>query len=147
MQRTHATHRPSRPLNRSAAQPLSRSAAQPLSHSTAQPVPLPFLSLPPQIERAVNEWNFKYLKLDFLHSPIVAHNTVRHDPTLTRAEIFARFMASIRKAAGPDVFILGCGLPVGPGLGWVDAARVSADAGESWGPVLNDKWNIPGTYR
>ena len=88
----------------------------------------------------------RYLKLDFLHSPIVAHNTVRYDPTLTRADIFARFMASIRKAAGPDVFILGCGLPVGPGLGWVDAARVSADAGESWGPVLNDKWNIPGGY-
>ena len=50
----------------------------------------------------------------------------------------------MRRAAGPGVFLLGCGLPVGPGVGTVHAARVSADAGPQWLPMANDKHNIPG---
>ena len=92
---------------------------------------------------AVEEWGFDYLKLDFLHSPLVAPAD-RHDKTRTRAQVFAAFMDGVREAAGRSTFILGCGLPMGPGLGTVNAARVSADAGPSWGPNLNDKHNIPG---
>ncbi|CAM9123372.1 unnamed protein product, partial [Heterosigma akashiwo] len=36
---------------------------------------------------------------------------------------------------------------IGSGLGWVDANRVSSDAGLSWAPELplppSDKWNLP----
>jgi len=95
------------------------------------------------IRAAVQVWGFRYLKLDFLHSSLVAP-AKRFNPLLTRAEVFAGFMDTIRGAAGPSVFILGCGLPVGPGVGQVQAARVSADAGPQWLPNLNDKHNIPG---
>ena len=53
-------------------------------------------------------------------------------------------MEAIRDAAGPKTYILGCGIPIGPGIGTVNAARISADAGPAWAPNMNDKHNIPG---
>ena len=38
------------------------------------------------VRRAVDEWGFDYLKLDFLHSPLVAPAD-RHDKTRTRAQV------------------------------------------------------------
>lgn len=57
------------------------------------------------------------MKLDFLHSPGV--EAERFDPSYTRAEALALFLDAVKTAAGPGVFILGCGLPMGPGLGQV----------------------------
>ena len=65
----------------------------------------------------MHKWGFKYLKLDFLHSPGV--EAQRYDPSYTRAEVLALFLSTVKKAAGPGVYILGCGLPVGPGIGQV----------------------------
>ena len=56
-------------------------------------------------------------------------------------------MKLISDTVGPDVFILGCGSPLGSLIGHVDANRVSADAGLSWYPPFPlpfwDKWNLP----
>lgn len=92
---------------------------------------------------AAKQWGFTYLKLDFLHSPLV-EPARRYDTSLTRAQVYHRFLRELRDAVGADVYLLGCGLPVGPGVGFFDAARVSADAGTQWMPMLNDKTNIPG---
>ncbi len=78
----------------------------------------------------VNEWGYDYLKLDFLHNG--ATNGIRYDPEATRAQAFRRGLQAIRDAAGPETYILGCGIPIALGLGIVNAMRVSGDTGPEW---------------
>ena len=46
-----------------------------------------------------------HLRCDFLH--LASLPGKRHDPRCSRAEALTRLMAAVRRAAGPDVFILG----------------------------------------
>lgn len=65
-----------------------------------------------------------YLKLDFTYAGAVAGR--RH----TGASPVAAYRAGlelVREAAGDDCFLLGCGAPVLPSVGVVDAMRVSPD--------------------
>lgn len=83
----------------------------------------------------MHEWGFKYLKLDFLHSPGV--EAQRFDLSFTRAEALALFLDTVKAAAGPGVFILGCGLPMGPGLGQVGGgASFYTSRALSWGTCV-----------
>jgi len=95
------------------------------------------------LDVVVHEWGFKYLKLDFLYAAVLG-GSVRQDYSITRAKAMYNALKLIRDTAGDDVFILGCGCPLGSSIGLVDANRVSADSGPSWFPeLLPDKWNIP----
>ncbi|MCJ7659744.1 MAG: alpha-galactosidase [Anaerolineales bacterium] len=82
------------------------------------------------IHTAVHEWGFPYLKLDFLYAATLQGRY--RDPTLTRAQILRLGLEHIRKSAGKDVFILGCGCPLGPAIGLVDAMRIGADVDRRW---------------
>ena len=86
---------------------------------------------------AVHEWGFGYLKLDFLHTAAMPGGQ-RHDPNVTRAEVLWRLMAAVRDEVGEEVFILGCGAPLGPCIAHVDGMRVSADAAPHWLPRVAD---------
>ena len=86
---------------------------------------------------ATREWGFEYLKLDFLHAAAMPGG-VRHNPSTSRAELLGLLMAAIRAEVGEHVFILGCGAPLGPCIGHVDAMRVSADAAPHWYPRVSD---------
>eukprot|EP00930_Biecheleria_cincta_P079767 TRINITY_DN6769_c0_g1_i1.p1 TRINITY_DN6769_c0_g1~~TRINITY_DN6769_c0_g1_i1.p1 ORF type:complete len:886 (-),score=154.22 TRINITY_DN6769_c0_g1_i1:250-2907(-) len=81
----------------------------------------------------VHNWGFSYLKCDFLHCAAMP-GAKRHDPSISRAAALGKLVETIRKAAGPDTFILACGAPLGPCIGHVDAVRVSADTAEHWLP-------------
>jgi len=87
------------------------------------------------VRTAAKEWGYPYLKLDFLYA--AALPAVHHDPTLTRAQIMRRGMEALREAMGPDVTLLGCGAPLGPSLGLVDAMRIGADVSGDWAPSFN----------
>lgn len=100
------------------------------------------------IRTVVHDWGFKYIKLDFIYAAALAGSQQSFsDRTVTRAQAIQLGFKTIRQAAGEDVFILGCGAPIGSLIGYVDANRVSADAGLSWSPDLPlpvwDKWNLP----
>ena len=86
------------------------------------------------IDTAVREWGFPYLKLDFLFAGALPGR--RYDPTLTRAQAFRRALEEIRAVAGDDVFLLGCGCPLGPAIGIVDGMRISTDVAPDWHPQL-----------
>ena len=86
------------------------------------------------VRTLVHEWGFGYLKCDFLHCAAMPSDG-RHDGALSRAAALERLVAAIRDEAGPDTFVLGCGAPLGPCAGHVDAIRVSADAATHWLPV------------
>jgi alpha-galactosidase len=83
------------------------------------------------IQRAVIEWGFPYLKLDFLYAGGLSGR--RHDPTRTNAQALYTGLKIIREEAGEDTFLLGCGCPVGAGVGIFDAMRISADTAPAWG--------------
>lgn len=84
------------------------------------------------IETAVKEWGYPYLKLDFLYAAALPGK--RHDPTKTRARAIRDGMELIRAVAGPDVYLLGCGAPLGSMLGIVDGMRISTDVAPDWDP-------------
>jgi alpha-galactosidase len=65
-----------------------------------------------------------YLKLDFLYAGAV--------PGLRREDLdgvaaYRAALALMREVVGPDVYLVGCGAPILPSVGLVDAMRVSPD--------------------
>jgi alpha-galactosidase len=75
---------------------------------------------------------FTYLKLDFLY--VVAMRAEAADPRVTRAGRLRRGLAAIRRGAGGDAFLLGCGCPLGPAVGVVDGMRIGPDVAPAWYP-------------
>jgi alpha-galactosidase len=82
------------------------------------------------VRTAAKDWGFDYLKLDFLYA--AALPGCHHDRSLTRAQVLRKGMEAIRNTVGPDVFLLGCGAPLGSMIGLVDAMRIGADVLGSW---------------
>lgn len=84
------------------------------------------------VETAVKDWGFPYLKLDFLYAGALAGK--RFNQTKTRAQILRNALEKIRERVGKDVFLLGCGVPLGSALGIFDANRIGADVSGDWTP-------------
>jgi alpha-galactosidase len=84
------------------------------------------------VDTVVNEWGYSYLKLDFLYA--AARPGQYHDAGLTRAQAYRQGLDIIRQAAGEETFLVGCGAPIGPSVGLVDAMRIGPDTDPEWGP-------------
>jgi alpha-galactosidase len=100
------------------------------------------------IHTSVHDWGFSYLKLDFLYAAALPGGYF--DRTLTRAQVLRRGLETIRQAAGDQAFLLGCGCPLGPAVGLVDAMRIGADTAQHWSPsfswidrFIQDEPNLP----
>lgn len=92
-------------------------------------------------------WGFSYVKIDFLYA--AALNAVRHDAHFTRAGALRLGLEAIREGCGDDTFILGCGCPLGPAVGLVDAMRIGTDVAPFWNNwlsrTLGYRFNMVGT--
>jgi alpha-galactosidase len=77
---------------------------------------------------------FGYLKLDFLYAAALAAESA--DPGLGRAERLRRGLEAIRAGAGEELFLLGCGSPLGAAVGIVDGMRIGPDVAPQWEPEL-----------
>lgn len=73
---------------------------------------------------------FTYLKLDFTFSPSV--DGAYTDPSYTPAQRVRAGFEAIRRGAGNDAFILGCGVPLSNVVGVVDATRIGQDVAPTW---------------
>jgi alpha-galactosidase len=100
------------------------------------------------IRKAVEDWGFKYLKLDFLYA--AALECRYQDPTRTRAQVLRLGLEALRDAAGPDIVMLACGCPLGSALGVFEAMRIGADVSGHWEPrfppfskILKNEPNMP----
>jgi alpha-galactosidase len=82
------------------------------------------------IERVVSDWGFDFIKLDFLYAGALSGK--RYDDTKTGAMVLREVLTDIRSVAGEDTFLVGCGCPLGSGLGVVDSMRISPDVSEHW---------------
>lgn len=83
---------------------------------------------------------FTYLKLDFLYA--VSMQAMAADPGITRAGRLRRGLAAIRRGAGDEAFLLGCGCPLGAAIGLVDGMRIGPDVAPVWHPDARHR--IPG---
>ncbi|MCM1042614.1 MAG: alpha-galactosidase [Corallococcus sp.] len=73
-------------------------------------------------DRVFDEWGFDMVKLDFLYSACIIPRNGK-----TRGQLMCEAMEFLRECCR-DKIILGCGVPLGPSFGIVDACRVSCDA-------------------
>ena len=92
----------------------------------------------------MQDWGYELLKLDFLYAACLAGNG-KYDMSLSRAETMHLALQTLRAAAGPNTFLIGCGCPLGPAVGYIDAMRISADTAGSWYPSFPLPWWDNGT--
>jgi alpha-galactosidase len=95
-----------------------------------------------QVARALVGAGFTYLKLDFTYAPGI--EGVYFDAAMTPAERVRAGYEAIRRGAGDDAFLLGCGAPLGSVIGVVDGMRIGADVAPHW--FLRDGQFRPGAY-
>jgi alpha-galactosidase len=75
---------------------------------------------------------YRYLKLDFTYAAALPGRF--GDPSATPAARVRAGLDAVRRGAGEGVFLLGCGLPLGPGIGAVDGMRIGPDVAPWWEP-------------
>jgi alpha-galactosidase len=82
------------------------------------------------VARGLVDAGFPYLKLDFTYAPTIRGRYA--DPSRTPAQRVRAGFEAIRRGAGPDAFLLGCGAPLGASVGIVDGMRIGADVAPWW---------------
>jgi alpha-galactosidase len=83
-----------------------------------------------QLAGDVVDAGYRYLKLDFTFAP--SHDGVWSDPTRTPAQRVRAGFEAIRRGAGDDTIILGCGVPLANVVGLVDGNRIGQDVAPHW---------------
>lgn len=73
-------------------------------------------------DKVFDEWHFDMVKLDFLYAAAIEPRNNK-----TRGQLMCEAMDFLRECCG-DKIILGCGVPLGPAFGVVDACRIGCDA-------------------
>lgn len=78
---------------------------------------------------------FDFFKIDFVYGAALPGR--RHEAGVPPVAAYRRGVELIRAAAG-ESYVLGCGAPILPSIGLVDAMRVSADIAVHYEPVAGD---------
>jgi alpha-galactosidase len=76
-------------------------------------------------------WGVSYFKIDFCYAG--CYQGVRHTD-MTGVEAYRLGLRLIRDAIGPEALLVGCGAPVFPSVGLVDAMRVGPDIAADYEP-------------
>ncbi len=84
----------------------------------------------------LNEWGYDMVKLDFLYSQCVFPRNGK-----SRGQIMCEAMEFLRECVGDKLF-LGCGVPLLPSFGIVDACRISCDVSLSYRPKIENVLNV-----
>ncbi len=82
--------------------------------------------------RELRQMGFDYHKLDFLYAAAIRGEAA--DPGPSRAGRLRRGLEAVRRGCGEQAFVLGCGCPLGPAVGVVDAMRIGPDVAPHWDP-------------
>jgi len=90
------------------------------------------------IQQVIEEWGFRYIKLDFLYAGFLHgdYSGAANPKSCIPAEIYERAINILTKqtqnAAGDPVAYLGCGLPFGASYRQFPLSRIGTDTKESW---------------
>lgn len=77
-------------------------------------------------DKTFDEYGFDMVKLDFLYCACIIPRNNK-----TRGQLMCEAMDFLRECCG-DKILLGCGVPLGPSFGVVDACRISCDVENSF---------------
>lgn len=88
-----------------------------------------------EVYRTLHQQGFTYHKIDFCYAGAMPGQ--RHADA-TALDAYGEGLRIIRDALGPEATILGCGAPLLPSIGWVDAMRISPDIAHHVEPVDGD---------
>jgi alpha-galactosidase len=88
-----------------------------------------------EVFRTLRRWGFSYHKIDFLYGGAMAGRRQQDVDPLTA---YAEGLRLIREGIGDDAVLLGCGAPLLPSIGRVDAMRISPDIAPHWDPAAGD---------
>lgn len=95
-----------------------------LALDASHPDALTFLH---DLGQRLRSWGFRLVKADFLFlGAVEGERALSH---VTGTEAMRAGLGALVRGLGPDVFLLGCGLPLLPGVGLVHANRVGGDVG------------------
>ena len=83
-----------------------------------------------------NQFKIDFFKIDFLHAAVPIEGDFTNQ-NLTRAQILYNGVKTIRNAITNQSFLLGCGAPLGPCVGLVDAMRIGEDTDPRWEETNN----------
>lgn len=77
-----------------------------------------------------------FFKIDFVYAGALEGH--HHDAGLPGVDAYRRGLEIIREAIGPESYLLGCGAPILPSVGLVDAMRVGPDISHRYEPDGGD---------
>jgi len=78
----------------------------------------------------------EFYKIDFVYAGALAGQ--RADASIDGGQAYRQGLRLIRNAIGPEAYLLGCGAPILPSVGLVDAMRVSPDTAPHYEPEIAD---------
>lgn len=81
--------------------------------------------------RTMRDWGIDYFKIDFVYAGAIEGR--RHED-ISGVHAYRRGLRLIREAIGPDALLLGCGAPILPSVGLVEAMRVGPDIAAEYEP-------------
>jgi len=93
-------------------------------------------------ETMSRDWGFDGFKIDFVFAGALPGR--HHNPRVTRAQALRKGLEIIRQVIG-ERFLLGCGIPLAPAVGVVDAVRIGPDVNVTWEPVWEADLSAPST--
>ena len=88
-----------------------------------------------EVFRTLRSWGFSYHKIDFLFAGAIPG---RRHADAGPLDAYAEGLRLVREGIGDDAMLLGCGAPLLPSIGKVDAMRVSPDIDAAWEPPDGD---------
>ncbi|MDR2553257.1 MAG: alpha-galactosidase [Treponema sp.] len=85
------------------------------------------------IDRVIDQWGFRYLKLDFLYAGFLPGAYASGGSPWEHYERAAALLCARRNdAAGRPLARLGCGVPLGPSYRHFPLSRIGTDTRETW---------------
>ncbi len=79
--------------------------------------------------KITEDWGYDHIKVDFMH--IVSSYGTKFFANVTPVEAYLIGLKAIREGAG-DAYLLGCGAPLLPSVGYVDGMRIGGDVWAVW---------------
>ena len=86
-------------------------------------------------DKVVNQWGFKYLKLDFINAGAAVGARAGGGE---REQVYRDALHLIRRVAGDDAYLLGSGAILLPSLGVLDGLRSGPDTAPMWQNYASD---------
>ena len=84
-----------------------------------------------ELNQNSDNYTIEFFKIDFLHAAVPIEGDFSNQ-NFTRAQILYNGVKTIRDAITDHSFLLGCGAPLGPCVGLVDAMRIGEDTDPRW---------------